>query len=134
MRKLLLYFLLACILTLTCGGEEHTWLNAVFGEQPEGGRDVTELRCYVVGRLEDGDTPIQATLQCWAAEEIGQNEELYLYDTWTFRSTEIYEELRIIVQAPPGYIIVGYFWFNCFWTDEDGTYNEIFSDTAYCYH
>lgn len=132
MKNYLLYLLLFCLLIVNCGGEEQTRLNAFFGEQPEGGSQVTELRCVVVGRLEDGDTPIQATLQGWWAETIGVNEELYGYDTWTFR-TEEYEELRIIVQAQVGYILVGHFWFCCFWTDEDGTYNEIWSDTAYCY-
>ncbi|UCG30947.1 MAG: hypothetical protein JSV53_03485 [candidate division WOR-3 bacterium] len=133
MKKLFLYLVLSCILVLSCGGEEYTRLNAFFGEQPEGGTDVTELRCVVVGRLEGGDTPIQARLEAWWAENIGQNEELYGYDTWTFRLQE-YEELRIIVQPPAGYILMGHFWFYCFWTDEDGTHHEMWSDTAYCHN
>jgi hypothetical protein len=133
MKNVFLYLLLLCFLIVNCGGEEETRLNAFFGEQPEGGSQVTELRCIVVGRLEDGDTPIQARLEAWWAEDIGQNEELYGYDTWTFRLQE-YEELRIIVQAPPGYVLMGNFWFYCFWTDEDGTHNEIWSDTAYCHN
>ncbi len=133
MKKLFLYVLVICIVGVNCGGEEHTRLNLVFGEQPEGGRDVTEIRCYVVGRLEGGDTPIQATLQAWWADEIGVDDTLYAYDTWTFRYDDVFEELRIILQAPPGFVYIGHFWFSCYWTDEDGTYNEIFSDTAYCY-
>lgn len=124
---------LICLVIVTCGNEEYTRLNAVFGEQPEGGIDVTQLTCVVVGRLEGGNTPIQATLEGWWAEDIGQTEELYGYDTWTFR-TQDWEELHLIVQAPQGYILTGYFWFKCYWTDEDGTDNEILSDTAYCYH
>ena len=133
MKKWVLYAALTCFLVLTCGNEEYTRLNAVFGEQPEGGRDVSEITCVVVGRLEDGNTPIQATLQGWWAENIGQNEQLYGQDTWTFRTTD-FEELRLIIQAPQGYVFLGYFWFKCSWTDEDGTHNEILSDTAYCYH
>ncbi|MBE0434013.1 hypothetical protein IBX73_11200 [candidate division WOR-3 bacterium] len=117
---------------LSCG-KEYTRLNMLFGEQPVGGRDVTELRCVAVGRLEGGDTPIQAKLEGWATAQIGVDEVLYGYDTWTFRTTE-WEELRIIVQVPPGYVLVGYFWFTCSWTDEDGTRNTLYSDTAHCYH
>jgi hypothetical protein len=133
MKKWVLFVVLIGFLSVNCGDEEYTRLNAVFGEQPEGGSDVTELTCIVVGRLEGGSTPIQATLEGWWAEDIGQNEQLYGYDTWTFR-TQDFEELRLIVQAPQGYVLMGYFWFRCDWTDEGGAYHEILSDTAYCYH
>jgi len=132
-KKLCFFVVLICLLILTCGDEEQTRLNVVFGQEPEGGRDVTELICIVVGRLEGGTTPIQAKLEGWWAESIGQNELMYGSDTWTFR-TQNFEELPLILQAPQGYVFVGYFWFICSWTDENGTYNEIFSDTAHCYH
>ncbi len=132
MKNWILFVVLIGFFFVNCGDEEQTSLNAIFGDQPEGGSNVTELTCVVVGRLEGGTTPIQATLEGWWAEDVSQNEQLYGYDTWTFR-TQDFEELRLIVQAPPGYILMGYFWFRCDWTDEDGTYNEILSDTAYCH-
>jgi len=132
MKRVLICVVLIVAVIVSCG-KEYTRLSVVFGEEPVGGMDVTEIRCTVVGRLEGGDTPIQARLEAWWAEDIGVDEELYGYDTWTFRLAE-YEELRIIIQAPLGYVLLGNFWFKCFWTDEDGTHNELYSDTAYCYH
>ena len=133
MKRVLVFVVLIVAVIVSCG-KEYTRLNILFGEQPVGGRDVTEIRCVVVGRLEGGDTPIQAKLEGWATEEIGVDELLWGYDTWTFTETEVFEELPVILQARPGYVFIGNFWYICSWTDEDGTHNELYSDTAYCYH
>lgn len=131
MKRILIVIALV-VAGLTCG-KEYTRLNILFGEQPVGGQDVTEIRCVVVGRLEGGETPIQARLEAWWTAEIGVEELLYWYDTWTFTSTETFEELPMVLQAPLGYVFTGNFWFICSWTDEDGTRDTIYSDTAYCY-
>ncbi|MCK4940956.1 hypothetical protein KAS45_02585 [candidate division WOR-3 bacterium] len=131
MRKRILYLLLVAIFVLVCG-KEYTRLVLVFGEQPEGGENITEITCVVVGRLMDGDTPIQALVEFYWCDENGQDEQILGYDTWTFRS-QTPEELHIYVPAPAGYVLLGYFWFRATWTDEDGTDCEVLSDTAYCY-
>jgi hypothetical protein len=131
MKKRILYLLLVAIFVLVCG-KEYTRLVLVFGEQPEGGENITEITCVVVGRLMDGDTPIQALVEFYWCDENGQDEQVLGYDTWTF-SSETPEELHIYVPAPAGYVLLGYFWFRATWTDEDGTDCEVLSDTAYCY-
>ena len=119
-----------CLLVGTCG-KEYTRLDVVFGEQPEGGTDVELVYCIIVGRLVDGDTPIQARVK-WHGEDLNhQNYMEYWSDTWTFR-TEEPEELGAGVQAPAGYVLAGYFWFEITWEDEDETPHSLVSDTAEC--
>lgn len=122
--------ILCCLFFNSCG-KEYTRLEIVFGQQPEGGKDVSLVRCVIVGRLLDGDTPIRAHVK-WHGEDLNhQNYQEYWSDTWTFRSQEP-EELGAGVQAPPNYVLVGYFWFEVTWEDEDGTPNAVVSDTAVC--
>jgi hypothetical protein len=129
-RYILFVGMVGCLVLNTCGSES-TRLNFVFGRQPEGGEDVSVVDCVIVGQLVDGDTPIQVTIQ-WLWENLDhQNQQLYLQDTWTFRS-QTAEEIPTGVQAPSGYILVGYFWFRADWEDEDGTPNTVVSDTARC--
>jgi hypothetical protein len=131
MNKYIVYITIAvCICVCTCG-KEYTRLDVVFGEQPEGGTDVTLVYCIIVGRLVDGDTPIQARVK-WHGEDLNhQNYMEYWSDTWTFRSEEP-EELGAGVQAPDGYVLAGYFWFELTWEDEDETPHSLVSDTAEC--
>lgn len=132
MRKYALIVLfIASLVVITCS-KKYTRLILEIGQQPQGGRNVTEVSIIIIAQLEDGDTPIQATVQWWWKDENGQNEQIYWQDTWTFRNESI-EELPTGVTAPPGYVLVGYFWFMITWTDEDGTENEVLSDEAYCY-
>lgn len=132
MRKYALIVLfIASLVVITCS-KKYTRLILEIGQQPQGGRNVTEVSIIIFAQLEDGDTPIQATVQWWWKDENGQNEQVYWQDTWTFRNETI-EELPTGVTAPPGYVLVGYFWFMITWTDEDGTENEVLSEEAYCY-
>jgi hypothetical protein len=130
-RCTLIVLLLACLFTVTCS-KKYTRLSLQIGKQPVGGSNVTKITIIIVARIEDGDIPIQATVQWWWKDENGQNEQVYWQDTWTFRNDE-WEELTTGVTAPAGSVLIGYFWFRISWTDEDGTDNEVFSDEAYCY-
>ena len=124
-------FLIASLLIVTCS-KKYTRLGLVIGQQPEGGSNVTEVMIVIVARLEDGDTPIQATVQWWWKDENEQNEQVYWQDTWTFRN-ETWQEFIVGVTAPGGSVLIGYFWFRIVWEDEDGTENEVLSDEAYCH-
>jgi|GEM_PF-1626649 len=118
------------LLISTCG-KEYTRLDVVFGQQPEGGMDVTLVYCVIVGRILDGDTPIRAHVQ-WHGEDLNhENYQEYWSDTWTFREGDP-QELGAGVQAPSGYVLAGYFWFQVNWEDEDGTPHSVVSDTAEC--
>ncbi|MGB3341730.1 MAG: hypothetical protein WBB37_09655 [bacterium] len=131
MKKYIMSIIISCFLLINTCGKTYTRLTFVFGKQPEGGVDVTLVDCVIVGRLVDGDTPIQVTVQ-WLWEDLNhQNHQLYWQDTWTFRSEQA-EELPTGVQSPAGYVLVGYFWFQATWEDEDGTPNTVVSDTARC--
>ena len=122
--------IVGCLFMCACG-KTYTRLDVVFGEQPEGGTDVTQVFCIIVGRLVDGDTPIQARVK-WHGEDLNhENYMEYWSDTWTFRSEEP-EELGAGVQAPSGYVLAGYFWFEITWEDEDETPHSLLSDTAEC--
>ena len=133
MKKYLLILLLIAIVFVISCGKEYTRLIVVFGQEPEGGNEVTLIEVAIVGHLEDGDTPIQARVRWMASADLDSTAVIYWSDTWTFRNTEPIE-LWAGVQAPEGYVLEGYFWFSVTWEDEDGTPNEVVSDTAFCYN
>jgi hypothetical protein len=130
-KCVLIAFLISFLFILKCT-KEYTRLSLQIGEQPEGGSQVTEVSIVIVARLENGDTPIQAAVKWWAKDINGQNQTEYWADTWTFRETE-WQELSAMASAPAGNVLLGYFWFEVVWEDEDGTENQVFSDTAYCH-
>jgi hypothetical protein len=127
---LCLVFLL--LLTANCS-KSYTRLVVSFGAQPQGGANVNLIMISIVGNLEGGDTPIQTLVQWWWKAAPADTGIVYWGDTWTWRNTVV-QELQTGVQAPADTLkLMGYFWFRITWEDEDGTPNELYSDTAYCF-
>lgn len=130
-KRIILLVVLLAIAGILCS-KSYTRLILVFGEQPEGGRNMTELLTIVVAHLEDGNTPITVRF-CWMwRENLTQPPVLYYTETRTIEN-EAPEEIWCGVQAPGGMVLDGYFWFEADWEDEDGTPQLAVSDTAYCW-
>lgn len=132
MKKCIIITLLVAAITTVVCSKSYTRLILVFGEQPEGGRNVTQLLTIVVAHLEDGDIPITVRFRWLWRESLMDSAVIYYSETRTIKNEEP-EELWCGVQAPGGYVLDGYFWFEADWEDEDGTPQLVASDTAYCY-
>jgi len=132
MRKYIILVVLVCMFCFLHCGKKYTRLIITIGEQPEGGNNVTEMLCIILGQLVDGDTPIQAAVRWRWKEAVDDTAITYWRDTWTFHYNQP-TELWAPLTAPEGYVFSGYFWFEIDWEDEDGTPNLVVTDTAFCY-
>lgn len=125
---------LACILLITAFiacSKKDTKLIAEIGEHPVGGTNIEELDCTVVGRLFDGETPINAIIEWWWSDSTGNNEQAVAQGSYEF-TDEVWEEYTTIIEAPIGYYFFQYFWVKVTWQNEDEGEHEIESDRAWC--
>lgn len=108
---------------------------------PQGGYEISILSCTFQGKLETHGggifgskepRPITAFVEWWWEDGYHQNAQVIKSETYTFTSKEpvMY---TTTYSAPPGYVLLNYFWVKIKWTDEDGTPHTIESAKAYCY-
>lgn len=131
MKKHVIFALmLVFVCAVNCGG--NTRLSIKITEQPVGGTNVNEMSCTFEGRLIDGSSPIEVTIEWWGQAGGSATQEIQKREGHTF-TEESFEEVTTVLTAPTGYVWIGYFSVKILWEDEDGTKREIESDQVRCF-
>ena len=125
-----LLVILVCITYISCSSES-TRLIVDIAQDPEGGTNVDSLTCTLMGRLTDGTLHIIATVEWWWCDTLGQNAQAVAQETYTF-SSDLWEEYTTVLGPPTVHMLEQGYWVKVMWEDEDETYYEIHSDTAWC--
>lgn len=131
MKRHLRLALLVCSIALLSCSSKNTKLILHITEDPIGGTNVPLLTCSFEGRLHEGTTHIEATVEWWWCTFGGTDETLVHRETYIF-TEEAFVEYTTEISAGANYVFFQIYWVKILWKDEDGTEHEIESSQARC--